>query len=56
MVGKTIRMHPLIVLLTVLAGGWFGGILWMLISVPLVFMVYSLIRALYINLKQFQLL
>ncbi len=55
-VGKTIKMHPLIVLLTVLAGGWFGGILWMLISVPLVFMVYSLVRALYLNLKQFQLL
>lgn len=55
-VGTTIKMHPLIVLLTVLAGGWFGGILWMLISVPLVYMVYSLIKELYVNLKQFRLI
>lgn len=55
-VGNTIKMHPLVVLLTVFAGGYFGGVIWMLISVPLVFMVYSLMRALYINLKQFRLL
>ncbi|MBW6513954.1 MAG: AI-2E family transporter [Candidatus Syntrophosphaera sp.] len=55
-IGKTIRMHPLLVLLTVLAGGYFGGVIWMLISVPLVFMVYSLVKELYINLKQFRLL
>ncbi len=55
-VGKTIKMHPLIVLLTVLAGGWFGGILWMLISVPLAYMVYSLVRELYTNLKKFRLI
>lgn len=55
-VGKTIRMHPLIVLVTVLAGGWFGGIIWMLFSVPLVYIVYSLVRELYINLKQFRLI
>lgn len=55
-VGKTINMHPLLVLLTVLAGGWFGGILWMLISVPLVYIVYSLARVLYINMKEFRLI
>jgi len=44
------------VLLTVLAGGWFGGILWMLISVPLAYMVYSLVRELYTNLKKFRLI
>jgi len=55
-VGKTIKMHPLIVLVTVLAGGWFGGIIWMLVSVPLVYIVYSLVRELYINLKQFRLI
>lgn len=55
-IGKTIRMHPLVVLLTVLAGGYFGGVIWMLISVPLVFMVYSLVKELYINLKQFRLI
>lgn len=37
-VGGTINMHPLLVLLTLIAGGWYGGILfWMLISVPLVY-------------------
>lgn len=55
-VGKMIRMHPLVVLLTVFAGGYFGGVIWMLISVPLVYMIYSLVKALYLNLKQFRLL
>ena len=55
-VGTTINMHPLIVLLTVIAGGWIGGILWMLISVPLVFIAYSLTRELYTNLKAFKII
>lgn len=55
-VGTTINMHPLIVLLTVIAGGWIGGVLWMLISVPLVFIVYSLTRVLYTNLKAFKII
>ncbi|HNZ06827.1 MAG TPA: AI-2E family transporter [Candidatus Cloacimonadota bacterium] len=55
-VGTTINMHPLIVLLTVLAGGWFGGILWMLISVPLVYICYSMLRVIYVNLREFRLL
>nr|MDK2851420.1 hypothetical protein [Candidatus Cloacimonadota bacterium] len=55
-VGTTIKMHPLLVLLTVLAGGWYGGILWMLISVPLVFLVYNIITVLYTNLKQFRII
>ncbi|PKN80215.1 MAG: AI-2E family transporter [Candidatus Cloacimonetes bacterium HGW-Cloacimonetes-1] len=55
-VGTTINMHPLIVLLTVLAGGWYGGIIWMLISVPLVYLIYSVVKVLYVNLKKFQLI
>ncbi len=55
-VGTTISMHPLIVLLTVLAGGWYGGILWMLISVPLVYLVYNIVKVLYVNLKKFHLI
>ncbi len=55
-VGTTINMHPLLVLLTVLAGGWYGGILWMLISVPLVFLVYTLITVLYTNLKEYRII
>ncbi len=55
-VGKTIRMHPLLVLLTVLAGGWFGGILGMLISVPVVYIVFSLVSVTHSNLKEFRLI
>lgn len=56
LVGATIDMHPLWVLLTVLAGGWYGGILWMLISVPLVFLIYQLVMVLYTNLKEFRII
>jgi predicted PurR-regulated permease PerM len=55
-VGTTINMHPLLVLLTVLAGGWYGGILWMLISVPLVYLIYSVISVLYVNLKEYRII
>ena len=55
-VGKTINMHPLLVLLTVLAGGWFGGILWMLLSVPLVYLVYRIVQVLHENLKKFKMI
>ena len=55
-VGSTIDMHPLWVLLTVLAGGWYGGILWMLISVPLVFLIYQLVMVLYTNLREFRII
>ncbi len=55
-VGGTINMHPLLVLLTVIAGGWYGGILWMLISVPLVYISFSLIKVLYVNLKEFRII
>jgi len=55
-VGTAIKMHPLIVLLTVLAGGWYGGIIWMLISVPLVYFVFNIVQVLYVNLKNFDLI
>lgn len=55
-VGTTINMHPLLVLLTVLAGGWYGGILWMLISVPMVYLIYSLISVTYTNLKEYRII
>ncbi len=55
-IGRTIKMHPLVVLLTVFAGGYFGGVIWMLISVPLVYMLWSLLQATYTNLKKFRLI
>lgn len=55
-IGSSINMHPLVVLLTVLAGGWYGGILWMLISVPMAFLVYTMVKVLYSNLKEFRII
>jgi predicted PurR-regulated permease PerM len=55
-VGKSIEMHPLIVLLTVLAGGWAWGLVGMLVSVPIVFLIYGVTRILYVNLKEFKMI
>jgi len=55
-IGTSINMHPLIVLLTVLAGGWSAGILGMLVSVPIVYLVYNVLKVLYVNLKEYKLL
>jgi len=55
-VGATINMHPLLVFLTVLAGGWAWGILGMLISVPLVYLVYGVMKVLYTNFKAFKMI
>jgi predicted PurR-regulated permease PerM len=55
-VGTSINMHPLLVLLTVLAGGWAYGLLGMLFSVPLVYLIYSLSKVVYTNLKQFKMI
>lgn len=55
-VGTNIQMHPLLVLLTVLAGGWAYGLMGMLISVPFVYLVYSVTRVLYINLRDFKMI
>jgi len=55
-IGKAINMHPLLVFLTVLAGGIYAGILGMLVSVPLAYLIYSIVRVLYSNLKQFKII
>lgn len=55
-VGMSIEMHPLIVLLTVLAGGWAFGLLGMLVSVPVVYLIYSVTRVLFLNLKEFKMI
>jgi len=54
--GKNTEMHPLIILLTVVAGSYAYGIIGMLISVPLVFILKEMIRVLYINLKGFNII
>ncbi len=55
-IGKTMKMHPLLVILTVLAGSYFGGVIGMLLSVPLVYMIFSLLTALQKNLKEFRII
>jgi predicted PurR-regulated permease PerM len=55
-IGTSMNMHPLIVLLTVLAGGWAFGLVGMLVSVPIVYLVYSLTKVLYTNLKEFNII
>lgn len=55
-IGQTMKMHPLLVILTVLAGSYFGGVIWMLISVPLVYMIFSLLSALQKNLREFRII
>ena len=52
-IGKNTEMHPLVIMLTVIAGGYVFGILGMLISVPLVFLVRGITQVLYKNLKGF---
>ena len=43
-------------ILTVLAGSYFGGVFGMLLSVPLVYMSFSLLTALQKNLKEFRII
>jgi predicted PurR-regulated permease PerM len=55
-VGTTINMHPLLVFMTVLAGGWAWGIIGMLVSVPVVYLIYGVMKELYTNLKAFKMI
>ncbi|MBN1948312.1 MAG: AI-2E family transporter [Candidatus Cloacimonetes bacterium] len=56
MVGKSMNMHPLIVLLTVIAGGYAYGILGMLFGVPIVFLIKTIIQVSLKSLKQFEII
>jgi predicted PurR-regulated permease PerM len=54
--GKTTNIHPVIILFTVLAGGLSFGLLGMLVAVPTVFLVSTMLKVLYKNLKQFEII
>ncbi|MEA1973110.1 MAG: AI-2E family transporter [Candidatus Cloacimonadota bacterium] len=54
--GKNTELHPLIILLTVVAGSYAYGIIGMLVSVPLVFIIKEMITVLYTNLKGFKII
>ncbi len=54
--GKTTQMHPLIILVTVLAGGYAWGIVGMFLSVPVVFLITGMLKVLYKNLRGFEII
>jgi predicted PurR-regulated permease PerM len=56
LVGKSMDMHPLWVLLTVIAGGYAFGILGMLLGVPVVFLLTLIIEVSHVSLKDFEII
>jgi predicted PurR-regulated permease PerM len=54
--GKNTKMHPIIIILTVIAGGIAFGLFGMMIAVPTLFLIKELVRLLYKNLKQFEII
>jgi predicted PurR-regulated permease PerM len=56
LVGKSMKMHPLWVLLTVIAGGYAFGILGMLFAVPIVLLIKIIIEVSHKSLKQFEII
>ncbi|HEX37974.1 MAG TPA: AI-2E family transporter [Candidatus Cloacimonetes bacterium] len=56
LVGKGLGMHPLWVLLTVIAGGYAFGILGLLFAVPVVFLIKTAVQVSATSLKQFEII
>jgi len=54
--GRNTNMPPVVIVLTVIAGSMTYGVLGMLLAVPTVFLTKELIRVVYKNLKQFDIL
>jgi predicted PurR-regulated permease PerM len=50
------EMHPMIVLLTVLAGGYTLGVFGMLFSVPAVYLIKEIVLILKENLQKFEII
>ncbi len=55
-IGNKTEMHPLVIMLTVIAGGYLFGILGMFLSVPVLFLLRGLITVMYRNLKEFEII
>ncbi|MCD4829795.1 MAG: AI-2E family transporter [Candidatus Cloacimonetes bacterium] len=55
-IGKNTELHPLLIMLTVIAGGYLFGLMGMFLSVPVVFLVRGTLQVLYHNLKAFNIL
>ena len=54
--GKNTKMHPIVIILSVIAGGAAFGLFGMMTAVPTLFLVKELVRLLYKNLKQFEII
>lgn len=55
-IGKSTNIHPLYVFLTVVAGGYLFGVLGMILSVPIVFIVSEISKELYSSLKKYDII
>ena len=55
-IGKSTNIHPLYVFLTVVAGGYMFGVLGMILSVPLVYIVSEISKELYASLKKYDII
>jgi predicted PurR-regulated permease PerM len=56
LVGKSMDMHPLWVLLTVIAGGYAFGLLGMLLGVPVVFLIKLIVEVSHQSLRDFEII
>jgi len=56
LIGKSMDIHPLFVLLTVIAGGYAFGILGMLFAVPVVFLIKVIYQVSHKSLKEFEII
>jgi len=54
--GNSMEMHPMVILLTVLAGGYAFGLLGMLFAVPIVFLIKEIVNILVVNLRKFEII
>ena len=55
-IGKSTNIHPLYVFLTVVAGGFLFGVLGMILSVPIVYIVSEISKELYSSLKKYDII
>lgn len=55
-IGKSTNIHPLYVFLTVVAGGTMFGVLGMIVSVPVVFIVSEISKETYSSLKKYDII
>lgn len=54
--GKNTEMHPLVIMLTVIAAGYSFGIMGMFLSVPVVFLIRGIVQVLYKSLREFEII